>query len=54
MSAHLQRLGLVLAIGLAVRGLYLFLFGDCQSFDLACWNRVADILVEIPITKPLS
>jgi hypothetical protein len=44
MSAHLQRLGLVLAIGLAVRGLYLFLFGDCQSFDLACWNRVADIL----------
>jgi len=44
MSAHLQKLSLVLVVSLAVRGLYLFLFGDCQSFDLVCWNRVADIL----------
>jgi len=44
MAAHLQKFGPVLAVSLMVRGVYLFLFGDCYSFDLASWNRVADIL----------
>lgn len=44
MRPDLNKFGLVLVISLTVRGLYLFQFGDCASFDLGCWNKVADVL----------
>ena len=44
MPAPSQKFWLVLAISLTVRGVYLVLFADCFSFDLASWNQVADVL----------
>ena len=43
-----QRVGgftLFLVISLAVRGLYIFLFHNCSSFDLKAWDNVGDILM---------
>jgi hypothetical protein len=36
---------LFLVISLAARGLYIFFFHNCASFDLNSWNRVGDILM---------
>ena len=44
MPRALDKFWLVLVVSLSLRGLYLWLFADCYSFDLASWNRVADVL----------
>jgi hypothetical protein len=45
MSQRVSGFILFLAISLAVRGLYIFLFHNCSSFDLNSWNRAGDILM---------
>ena len=44
-STRVAEFLLFLTISLAARGLYIFLFHNCSSFDLKAWDDVGDILM---------
>ena len=46
MSKHLYSFLLFCVISLAIRGLYIFLFPHCFSYDLNSWDLVGNILME--------
>lgn len=45
MSERVNKFLLFLLISLTLRGLYIFMFHACYSFDLVSWNNVGEILM---------